>query len=74
MFELFDEVFGEVMEKIGASGWWEVYDSDPYDTVFERIAERMGITTDELGEREDFWEWGEREDFWEWAREMAMDL
>lgn len=65
MFELFEEVFGEVMEEVGATGWWEVYDSEHYDTVFERIAERMGITTDELGEREDFREWD---------HEMAMDL
>ena len=53
------------MEEVGATGWWEVYDSEHYDTVFERIAERMGITTDELGEREDFREWD---------HEMAMDL
>lgn len=65
MFELFDEVFGEVMDEVGASDWWEVYDSEHYDTVFERIAERMGITTDELSEREDFWKW---------SGEMAMDL
>ena len=65
MFELFEEVFEEVMEEVGATGWWEVYDSEHYDTVFERIAERMGITTDELGEREDFREWD---------HEMAMDL
>lgn len=65
MFELFEEVFEEVMEEVGATGWWEVYDSEHYDTVCERIAERMEITTDELSEREDFCEWD---------NEMAMDL
>ena len=57
MFELFEEVFEEVMEEVNATGWWEVYDSEYYDIVLERIAERMGISEEELTEREDFCKW-----------------
>jgi len=65
MYELFERVFGEVMKEVGASGWWEVYDSETFEIVRERIAAEMGITIDELDEQEDFREWD---------HEMAMDL
>ena len=65
MFEMFEEVFAEVMEEVGASGWWEVFDGEAFGTVCERIAERMGVSVEELAEREDFSEW---------EAEMAEDL
>ena len=57
MYELFEEIFWEVGEENNLTAWWEIYDSEIYDTVCERIAERMGISEEELGEREDFREW-----------------
>ncbi len=65
MTDLFDEVFGEVMDELGIGTWYELYDSGDFDTVIIRIAERMGISVDELTEREDFDEWDS---------EMAGDL
>ena len=62
MFELFDEIFGEVMGELGLSAWYELFDSEDFEIVRERISERLGYNCDECT------------DFVVWSTEMAEDL
>ena len=63
MFECFDEIFDEVMTEMGITEWDVLFDSEEFDEVERRIAERYGV--------EDA---TEVEGFTEWYNEMAMDL
>lgn len=60
---MFDEVFGEVMTEMGITEWYVLFDSEGFDEVERRIAERYSV--------EDA---TEVEGFTEWYNEMAMDL
>ena len=60
---MFDEVFEEVMTEMGITEWYVLFDSEEFDEVERRIAERCGV--------EDV---TEVEGFTEWYDEMAMDL
>lgn len=60
---MFNEVFEEVMTEMGITEWYVLFDSDGFDKVERRIAERYGV--------EDA---TEVDGFTEWVSEMAMDL
>ena len=59
---MFEQIFEEVMEMVGASAWYELFDSDDFEIVEERISAELGY---------DCWE---NEEFVAWHREMAEDL
>ena len=62
-FDLFEEIFDEVMDDLGLTGWWELFDSERFDEVEWRIAEALEVEDiDEV-------EW-----FNDWVSEMADDL
>ena len=54
-YDVFDEIFEVVMDELGLSGWWELFDSDEFDEVERRIAERFSVA--EVTEVEGFVEW-----------------
>lgn len=54
-YGVFDEIFEAVMDELGLSGWWELFDSDEFDEVERRIAERFSVA--EVTEVEGFVEW-----------------
>ena len=54
-YDVFDEIFEAVMDELGLSGWWELFDSDEFDEVERRIAERFSVA--EVTEVESFVEW-----------------
>lgn len=62
MQEMFEEVFSQVGQEFGCEGWWEVYDSDLFDVVCERISVRLGY---------DCWE---NTEFIMWQSQMGEDL
>ena len=62
MFEVFEEVFEEVMEMFGLSGWWQLFDSDKFSVVEGKLVERFGESV------------LESEEFCSWVEEMAADL
>jgi hypothetical protein len=62
MFEVFEEVFEEVMEMFGLSGWWKLFDSDKFSVVEDKLVERFGESV------------LESEEFLSWVGEMAADL
>ena len=62
MYEMFDTIFAEVMVELGLTGWWELFDSDEFEIVEERITEMLG------------YDCFEDADFLAWYREMAEDL
>ena len=59
---MFEQIFEEVMEMLGLEAWYELFDSDDFEIVEERISEALGY---------DCWE---DEEFIAWHREMAEDL
>ena len=59
---MFEQIFEEVMEIIGVNAWYELFDSDDFEIVEERISIKLGY---------DCWE---NEEFIAWHREMAEDL
>ena len=59
---MFEEIFEEVMEMVGVKAWYELFDSDNFEIVEERISAELGY---------DCWE---NEEFVAWHREMAEDL
>jgi len=63
MFEMFEEIFAEVMTETGITEWYELFDSEAFEIVESCIAETYGMTTAE-----------EVEGFTEWYNGMAMDL
>ena len=62
MFEKFEEIFTKVMLKKGINKWYELFDSEDFEEVEERISELLGYNC---------WECN---DFRNWHHEMAMDL
>lgn len=59
---MFEQVFGEVMIEMNFDGWWELFDSDAFEIVEERISALLGY---------DCWD---NEDFVAWHDEMCEDL
>lgn len=62
MYDMFEEVFAEVMEELALSDWWELFDSDEFSMVEHRVSERLGYDCHDC------------EEFCDWARTMAEDL
>ena len=62
-YDVFDEIFYDVMDELGLSDWWELFDSEAFDEVEIRIAERFSVA-----------EVTEIEGFVEWYNTMAEDL
>lgn len=62
MVEVFEEVFGEVMEELGLEGWYELFDSEEFELVEDRIEAMFGA------------EVFESEEYISWVHEMAWDL
>jgi hypothetical protein len=62
MFEVFEEVFEEVMEMFGMKEWWELFDSEEFSVVEEKLVERFGKSV------------LESEEFCSWVDEMGGDL
>ncbi len=54
-YDVFDEIFCGVMDELGLSGWWELFDSGEFDEVEHRIAERFSVA--DATEVEGFVEW-----------------
>ena len=65
MFEMFDMVFEAVMEELDLDEWYQLFDSEDFGIVEQRIATALGISTADLYDIEEFDEW---------TSEMAMDL
>lgn len=61
--EIFEEIFWQVGEEYGLTGWWEIYDSEAFDEVEDRIAKRFGVA-----------DASEVPEFSEWNDEMADEL
>ena len=72
--EMMEEIFWTVGEEHGTSVWYEIYDSDLFEEVCERIARVLGLDRGEY----DFWsemlDWEVGGEFTEWLNEMAGDL
>lgn len=65
MFEMFDMVFEAVMEELDLDEWYQLFDSEDFGIVEQRVATALGISTADLYDVEEFDEW---------TSEMAMDL
>jgi len=63
MFEMFDEMFAEVMTEMGITEWYVLFDSEEFEVVEGRIAEAFGV--------EDA---TEVDGYTDWYNTMAMDL
>lgn len=62
-FEIFDKIFDKVKRELGITCWYELFDSEDFDEVEDRIADYFGVNDAH-----------EVEGFREWYHEMAMDL
>ena len=62
MMEMFDKVFDEVMEENRLENWYELFDSDEFGEVEERVSNLLGY---------DCWD---NEEFCKWVDDMNMDL
>ena len=62
MFEVFEEVFEEVMEMFGLEEWWELFDSEEFSVVEQMLVQRFGESV------------LESEEFLSWVEEMDGDL
>ena len=59
MRERFEEIFEQVQAELGLD-WWELYDSDKFDTVVALIVAEFGeevLDSDEYSEWEDEMYW-----------------
>lgn len=65
MFEMFDMVFEAVMEELDLDEWYQLFDSEDFGIVEQRVATALGVSTADLYDVEEFDEW---------TSEMAMDL
>lgn len=54
MWDLFEEVFEGVMDDLGITAWYDLFDSDRFDEVERRIAEKFGK---EILETDDYTNW-----------------
>jgi len=61
--EIFEEIFWQVGEEAGLNSWWEIFDSEVFCEVEDRIAERFGVA-----------DASEVPEFNEWNDEMADEL
>ena len=61
--ELFEEIFDDVMDEIGADAWYEVFDSSAFDEVQRRI--EIAFDEDDVTKVPYFLDW---------YNEMAEDL
>lgn len=61
---MFEMVFEIVMEELELS-WYELFDSEQFEIVEERITSSLGISVEELSEMDEYIAW---------TSEMAMDL
>ena len=61
--EIFEEIFWQIGEEHGLTDWWEIYDSEIFDEVADRIAERFGVFEAE-----------EIPEFQGWVEEMTDEL
>lgn len=61
MLERFEEIFEEMMEKMNVS-WYELYDSEAFDLVDERIEAEFGAEVFDTKEYRD------------WVAQMYWDL
>ena len=59
---MFGQIFREVMAQVGAKAWYELFDSENFKIVEERITAKLGYNC---------WE---NEEFVIWHREMAEEL
>ena len=62
MTEIFEEIFWQVADELDITAWWELFDSEEFDEVENRIYERCGAEALESAE------------FIAWFNEMAEDL
>lgn len=62
LVERFDEIFWEVGHEHDCEEWYEIFDSELFDEVTEKIADEFGVSVIES------------EEFTEWVNEMAEDL
>ena len=60
MRERFEEIFAQVQVELNLD-WWELYDSDKFDTVVALIVAEFG---EEVLESEEYSEW-ENEMYWD---------
>lgn len=65
MFEMFEMVFEAVMEELDLDEWYQLFDSEDFGIVEQRVATALGISTADLYDVKEFDEW---------TSEMAMDL
>lgn len=38
LVKLFDKVFNEIMEELGLVNWWELFDSNDFEMVEQRLS------------------------------------
>ena len=38
LVKLFDKVFNEIMEELGLQNWWELFDSNDFEMVEQRLS------------------------------------
>ncbi len=62
-WDIFESIFESVMDELNISAWYELFDSDRFEIVEERIRECFGV--------EDEFEIDEYDD---WYNTMVMDL
>ena len=60
MKERFEEIFAQVQSKLDLD-WWELYDSDKFDTVVALIVAEFG---EEVLDSDEYSEW-ENEMYWD---------
>ena len=53
--ERFEEIFWEVAEKKDITNWWELFDSEEFDEVEQRITEEFKV--EDAAEVEGFIKW-----------------
>lgn len=54
-WDIFEEIFEAVMNELAICDWWELFDSEDFEVVEERICDRFGVT--DPAEVEGFIEW-----------------
>jgi hypothetical protein len=59
---MFDEIFRDVMETLGVEDWYDLFTSNAFEIVEDRISAELGY---------DCWE---DEDFIAWRNEMSAAL
>jgi hypothetical protein len=65
MINFFEEIFSEVMSELNVSAWYELFDSDDFTIVENRIASKLNVTLDRLYRSRTYNNW---------VTDMAMEL